>query len=308
VTGLTEEDLAALDYYESAFDHNLRNVVLADGTKAQAYFPRDDRFTLDGAWSLTDWTRDWSAISIHAAREVMTYRATKSPEEIARMFPMIRARAASRLNAETSRHGTGTLDGQVEISERRRLYANYFALDEYDLQHTRFSADMSAQVTRAVFMAADAALVLPYDPKRDVVLVVEQFRVGPLGRGDPTTWQYEPIAGRLEAGETPQQAARREAIEEANLHLGDLLPVAEVYSSPGTSSEFHYIFVGLADLEENVAGLGGEDGEHEDIRSHILSFDALMEMCDNLEAANAPLALVAYWLARHRDRIRRHGR
>ena len=304
VAGLSDEDFAALGYYESAFDYGLRNVRLADGRCAQAYFPNDDRFTPDGAWSLEDWVRDWSEISILAAREVMSYRTTKTPEEIAQMLPMIRARAASQLNAAKSRHGEGTLRGLVEIIERRRLYADYFALDEIDLKHTRFSAGMSAQVTRAVFMAADAALVLPYDPKHDTVLLVEQMRVGPLGRGDRTLWQFEPIAGRLDPGETPQDAARRETMEEANLQLGDLLPVAEAYCSPGTSSEFHYIFVGLADLQEHVAGLGGLVGEDEDIRSRILSFDALIDMCDRLEAANAPLALAAYWLARHRDRLR----
>ena len=220
------------------------------------------------------------------------------------MFPTIRARAASRLNAQHSRHGEGTLHGHVDLVERRRVYADYFAVDEYDLRHARFDGKTSPQVTRAVFLAPDAALVLPYDPLRDTVLLVEQVRMGPLGRGDSTLWQYEPIAGRLDPGETAQQAARREALEEANLELGDLLPVAEVYCSPGTSSEFYYIFVGIADLSAQKAGVAGLEAEDEDIRAHIMPFDVLIEICDSLQAANAPLALAANWLARHRSRLR----
>ena len=82
-------------------------------------------------------------------------------------------------------------------------------------------------------------------------------------------------------------------MEEAGLELGTLYPVAESYCSPGTSTEFFYIYVGLAELPDNVTGVAGLDSEHEDIRSHLMSFDALMEMCDAQQAANAPLVLTA---------------
>jgi 8-oxo-dGTP pyrophosphatase MutT (NUDIX family) len=93
-------------------------------------------------------------------------------------------------------------------------------------------------------------------------------------------------------------------MEEAGLRLGALHEVAEVYCSPGNSSEFYYLYVGDADLPDDSAGIGGLDAEDEDIRSHILDFDAFMEMCDRFALANAPLLILAFWLARHRDRLR----
>jgi nudix-type nucleoside diphosphatase (YffH/AdpP family) len=304
VEGLTPDDVARLDYYEGGFDFSLISVTLEDGTLAQVYLPAPDAWTLQEPWDFDDWTRKWGQMTCHAAREVMGYMGNRTVEQIASMFPMIRARAWSRVNAASSRHGAETLQGEVQIKASSRVYAEYFALDEVKISHTRFDGGMTPTMLRAVFNAPDAVLVLPYDPVRDRVLLVEQLRMGPLARGDRTLWQLEPIAGRIDPGEAPQDTARREALEEASLTLGDLHPVAESYCSPGNSTEFFYIYAGIADLPDSVTGVGGLDAEHEDIRSHVLSFDALMQMCDRQEAGNAPLVLVAYWLARHRDRLR----
>lgn len=302
--GLTAKDLDLLDFYEGIFGYALEPVVLADGQRAEAYFPPKGTVTSEGPWDVNVWAKTWGEISVISAREIMGYRGCKSQDQIAFMFPMIRARAWSEVNARHSRHGNMTLRGKVEVSARRRPYAHYFALDEFDLRHERFDGSMSPQLDRAVFRAPDVAQVLPYDPYRDCVLLVEQMRMGPLARGDARLWQLEPIAGRLDAGEHPIAAVRREAREEAGLELGELFPVSETYCSPGTSSEFYYIYVGLADLPETAAGLGGLLEEHEDIRSHILSFDQLIDLCDSQQVANAPLVMSGYWLARHRGRLR----
>lgn len=302
--GATQADLARLDYYEKAFGYTLVDVTLSDGQAACAYMPAPNMWTPKGPWSLADWVSDWGPLSVIAASEVMRYRGVKPPEMIAAMFPMIRARAWSVLNAGRSRHGAGTLRGTVEVAEKRRPYASYFALDEYDLRHTRFDGRMTETATRAVFIAADAMLVLPYDPVRDRVMLVEQMRIGPFARHDAECWQLEPIAGRLDPGETPQQTAHREAMEEAGLTLETLHPVSETYASPGNSTEFYYSFVGIADLPDDIAGIGGLEAEQEDIRSHILPFDELMTLCDTQQIANTPLVMIAYWLARHRDRLR----
>ncbi|MGB7244261.1 MAG: gamma-glutamylcyclotransferase [Sulfitobacter sp.] len=304
VTGLTAQDLDRLDFYEGGFDYALTEVSLRDGQTAQTFIAPEGAWTLHGVWHLNDWVRDWGEMTLFAAREVMGYFGLKSRDEIAAMFPMIRTRAMAQVNAARSHHGAGTLFGKVEVHQRKRSYAKFFAVDDFQVQHERFDGTMTPVLDRAVFVVGDAAIILPYDPVRDVVLVIEQMRMGPLARGDRAVWQYEAIAGRLDAGEEPADAARREAREEANLHLRDVRPVAEAYASPGATSEFYYVFVGLTDLPDSSAGVGGLLSEAEDIRSHILSFETLMAMCDNREAANTPLILAAYWLARHRATLR----
>lgn len=163
---------------------------------------------------------------------------------------------------------------------------------------------MSPAVTRAVFLSGDAVTVLPYDPVRDRVLVVEQFRAGPYGRGDANPWQLEAVAGRIDPGETPEQAARREAVEEAGLHLGALEDVARYYPSPGICAEFLYSYVALCDLPDGSAGVFGVAEEAEDIRGHLIGFDDLMGLVSSGEIGNAPLLLSILWLQRERARLR----
>ena len=307
VAGLSDEDIARIDFYEGGFAYELIPVTLRDGQTAEMYFASPDLWTPVTAWDLADWVAAYGPLSCYAAAEVMEYKGRKTADQVAQMFPMIRSRAAARLNASQSRHGAGTLYGEVDIIAVNRAYAAFFALDDFTLRHQRFDGAMSDPVDRAVFIASDAALVLPYDPVRDRVLLVEQLRMGPVARGDQAVWQLEPIAGRVDGGETPEEAAYREAMEEAGLSLKSLEPVAEVYASPGDSTEFYYIYLGIADLPDAVTGVCGVDAEDEDIRSHLLSFDDLMTLCDERRAANAPLVAAAYWLARHRDRLRLGG-
>lgn len=304
VSGLTAENIASLDFYHAVLGGTRTDITLSNGVVATLYFSQTVPDAEHGPWFLEGWVEKWGEISVLAAKEIMQYRGEKSVADVGAMLGMIRARAWSRQNARKSLHGSGTLHGQIALHQARRPYAAYFALDEYDLQHERFDGSLSDTVKRAVFLAPDAALVLPYDPQRDRVLLVEQVRMGPLARGDRSLWQLEPIAGRLDPGEDPQAAARREALEEAGLTLGHLEAVAETYCSPGNSSEFYYIYVGVTDLPDHSAGLGGLAAEDEDIRSHLLDFDVLMDMCDAQTVANAPLVMAAYWLAHHRDRLR----
>jgi nudix-type nucleoside diphosphatase (YffH/AdpP family) len=159
-------------------------------------------------------------------------------------------------------------------------------------------------VSRAAFVAGDAVTVLPYDPVRDRVMLVEQFRFGAHVRGDPCPWSLEPIAGRIDGGETPEGAARREAGEEAGITLGELIPIGRYYPAPGATTEYLFSYIGLADLPETAERLGGLATEAEDIRALVIGFDALMALVDSNEAENAPLRLSALELARRREALR----
>ncbi|QUJ77695.1 NUDIX domain-containing protein [Sulfitobacter albidus] len=304
VQNLTEQDIARLDFYEGGFDYDLVDVTLTGGLGARVYVSPPGIWTPTDPWDLDDWVARWAEMSCHAAREVMGYFGQRDRAQIAARFGQIRTRAWSKVLAGAQAPRQGTLKGRVDVADSRRPYLGFFGVEEADLRHSLFGGGMSAQVERSWLVGADAAIVLPYDPARDRVMVVEQMRVGPLGRGDAELWQLEPIAGRIDPGETPQEAAHREAQEEAGLSLRALEPVAECYASPGTTTDFFHIFVGLADLPDDATGIGGHLAEQEDIRSHIMGFPDFLAMAERRATANAPLTLLAYWLAHHRTRLR----
>jgi nudix-type nucleoside diphosphatase (YffH/AdpP family) len=259
-------------------------------------------------WDQAEWDRTWGAIVTEAAAEVLRLAERFPPGAAARRHGQILARAASRLRARVAAPATlrrRALPGDVEVRAWTQAYARFFAVEELRLRFRRFGGAMSPVVDRAVFVSGDAATVLPYDPVRDRVLLIEQFRPGPFARGDAEPWQLEPVAGRIDPGETPEEAARREAREEAGVELGRLIPVAAYYPSPAGKVEYLYSFLGLADLPDALAGrVHGSAEEDEDIRVHLVGFDRLMALVDSGEAQNAPLILSALMLARHRAALR----
>lgn len=310
--GIGAAEAARLDYYEAGFGYAAREIALAaaDGTlPARTYFASDPE-PAGAPWDLAAWQREWGDLVTEAAREVMALRGTRPPATVFARYPQILVRAAARLRAAPGgplglRRQAQPAD--VAVAAWRQPYAHFFALEESDLRFRRFDGTMSEVVNRAVFVSGDAATVLPYDPARDRVLVVEQFRAGPHGRGDSQPWLLEPIAGRVDPGESPEAAARREAREEAGIELGEVLPVAGFYPSPGAKSEFVYAFLGLADLPDGWHG-GGAAGlaeEHEDIRAHVIGFERLMALVESGEANNGPLLISALFLARRRAALRR---
>lgn len=310
VRGLSDQDVARLDYYEAgfAFDTRVLTVETAEGAAgALVYIPRAGQWQPGAPWHLADWQARYGAEVTATAGDVMAFYGEKPAAAVLRRYPQMLVRGAARVRAAvaapaTLRHRAGP--GDVALAARREPYAFFFSVEEYDLTHRRFDGAASPQITRAAFLSGDAVTVLPYDPARDRVLVVEQFRAGPYARGDANPWQIEAIAGRIDPGEAPEDAARREAVEEAGLALGALLPVAGYYPSPGICAEFLYSYVALCDLPDGLEGVFGVAGEAEDIRTHLMPFNDLMALVTSGEAGNAPLILSALWLQRERGRLR----
>ncbi|MES2432917.1 MAG: NUDIX domain-containing protein [Pseudomonadota bacterium] len=310
----SDEDLARLDFFKGGFGFDVRvvTVVQLDGTPVEALVYLPERIECEAglgpAWKLADWQARFGAEFVAMAKDYLALFGVKPPRAVAARFEQMLARGASRVRASGAaptelRHYAGA--GDVAVAALREPYARFFAMEEIDVSFRRFDGSMSPQVTRAGFIACDAVTVLPYDPVRDRVLVVDQFRAGPYLRGDPQPWQIEAIAGRIDPGESPVEAAKREAIEEAGLVLSDLQSVASYYPTPGCSAEFLYSFVALTDLPDDAAGVFGVEGEAEDIRGHLISFERLMALVASGEISNAPTVLTAFWLAQNRDRLRK---
>ena len=259
LTGLSDTDMARLDYYEGPFGYSTlmrRGLVAGQHVEALVYVPDPGLWQPGAAWSLGDWVARWAAVIEATAHDVMALYP--APLAMSRRGPML-VRGASRVRAAVpgpsqTRRSAGL--GDVQVAQRREVYGKFFAVEEYDLRFRRFDGGQSPLVTRAAFVSGDAVTVLPYDAVRDRVLIVEQFRVGPFARGDTQPWQLEPIAGRIDAGESPENAARREAVEEAGLILGALLPIGSYYPSPGAKTEYIYSYVALTDLPDGTAIIG----------------------------------------------------
>lgn len=309
--GVDAAMLERLNYYELGFGYDLVDVIVqtpSGDMPAQVYFPQTGLWQAGAPWSLQDWVREFWPVTRYSAAEVMGYLGRLTGAEVAARYPMILTRATSQLAAASTpapkAQRSALTAAQVDLKRQDITHAGYFLAKTLHLRHPLFSGGMSAEVAREVFIAGDAAIVLPYDPRRDRLLLVEQFRMGPFARGDELPWVLEPVAGRIDGEETAADAALREAREEAHVSLVSLEKIASYYPTPGYSSEYFHSYLGLADLSDDLIGIGGLDSEHEDIRIHLISFAEAMDLVVSGEINIGPLILSLLWLERERPRLR----
>ncbi|MDQ7776943.1 MAG: NUDIX domain-containing protein [Paracoccus aminovorans] len=251
---------------------------------------------------------DWQpGLAAAMAAHLLALPADLPAEAIRRRLPMIATWVAARLRAtETAAlPATGPGDADWQLASPAEPYAAYFSVEEARLRHRRHDGGWTPELLRAVFVSGDATVVLPRDPARDRVLLIDQFRAGPALRGDRRPWLHETVAGRVDATETPEAAALREAVEEAGLAIRQLIPGPHNYPSPGAVAEYLYLYIGIADLPDEAAGIGGLDSEDEDIRSHLIPRAELTRMALAGEIRNGPLLNLALWLELRHEALRR---
>ena len=190
----------------------------------------------------------------------------------------------------------------VQIIEREACFRGFYSLDRLHLRHLQFSGEMGPTLSRELFIRHDAVCVLPYDPQRDEVVLIEQFRVGAMGKS-ASPWLLELVAGLIDTDEQPEEVALREAVEEANLALTSLWPITQYFPSPGGSDERVYLYLGRC----NSLGAGGVHGlaeEGEDIRVHVLPLEDALDAVKDGRINNAASIIALQWLALNRAEVR----
>ena len=190
----------------------------------------------------------------------------------------------------------------VEIIARETLYSGFFSMDLYRFRHRLFNGEMSGEIRREIFERGHAAVLLPFDPVRDEVVLVEQIRIAAYDVSE-SPWLLEMVAGMIEEGETVEDVARREALEEAGLVVGRTKPVLSYLASPGGTSERLSIMVGEVDAT-TAEGIHGLADENEDIRVHVVSREQAYQWVEEGKIDNAASVIALQWLQLHHQNLR----
>ena len=190
----------------------------------------------------------------------------------------------------------------VEIIRREEMYKRFFRVEKIFLRHKLFNGEWGREIGRELFVRGEAVAVVLYDPVRDLIGMVEQFRVGALGENNGP-WCYEVVAGMLEIGESPEDVARRELKEEANIEPYALEYICNYLSSPGGSDEKLHLYCGLCDLSQ-AGGVYGLPEEGEDIRVHVFEADKVFAELLGGAFNNAAALICLQWLQLNRSRLR----
>lgn len=191
----------------------------------------------------------------------------------------------------------------VEIVAREEFSAGRYRVERFKLRHKLFRGGWTEILERDVVQRGQAAALLPYDPVSDVILLVEQFRIGAMRAGQ-SPWMLEVVAGLIEANdETPEAVARRESAEECGCIVSTMEPIATYLPSPGLTTETLHLFCGRIDSRDAPRHAGLLE-EGEDLRVHAWPWSKARRALDQGVFANAATLIALHWLARHRTALR----
>jgi len=197
---------------------------------------------------------------------------------------------------------------QFEIINEETAYDGFFKLKEFTVKHSLYKGGWSNTITRELFHRGNCVAVLLYDPNRDEVVIIEQFRIGALQMPDPEqAWLLEVVAGAIEEGETAEDVAYRESIEEAGCEIQALVKVNDFFTSPGGTSELLTLYCGKVDTS-NVGGIHGLDHEDEDISVTAMKFDEVYQLLLDGKILSAIPIIAIQWLKINRVQVRQRWR
>ncbi|MCF2859004.1 NUDIX domain-containing protein [Pseudoalteromonas sp. SMS1] len=182
------------------------------------------------------------------------------------------------------------------------LYDGFLKIEEYIFEHALFDGGVSKPIRREILERGHAVAVLPYDPRRDEILLIEQIRIGALATKE-SPWLLECIAGMAEGSTDLEAVARKEAQEEAGLKLNNLHYMRSYLSSPGGTTERLYLYLAEVDLNDYQGGTFGVESEGEDIKAHVMSFDEAMSRLESEEIDNAATVISLQWLALNKSKL-----
>ncbi|MBB6520702.1 NUDIX domain-containing protein [Pseudoteredinibacter isoporae] len=193
----------------------------------------------------------------------------------------------------------------VDVVSQECAYGGFFEMQRWTLRHRLFSGDWTEAFQREIFRRGNAVAGIIYDPWRDEIALIEQFRIGahdsPAG-----PWCLEVVAGMMDKdGEAPEQVMARELEEEAGLKARHMEFICRYLSSPGGTDEEVFLYALMCDLSGAGGGIHGLDEEHEDIRLLVFSAQEVFAAMLNGRMNNAATLIGLQWLQMHRERLRK---
>jgi ADP-ribose pyrophosphatase len=184
---------------------------------------------------------------------------------------------------------------QARIQHRTPLHEGFLKVYRYTVEVERQRGG-SVQLDWELMERGHAVAVLGHDPKRDEVVLVNEFRPGALIAGD-YAFRDNLVAGAIDEGESAIDAAVREMQEEAGLTLHEprLIHPGAYVSSGGTSEKITLVY-GRVDTSGG-GGIYGVSTEREETLAVVLPAQTYIERVRRGEINDLKTLVAGYWFA-----------
>lgn len=180
------------------------------------------------------------------------------------------------------------------LADGYRPYRRYHA--------TLRDADGSVvEQTRDILIAGKVIAVIALDLARQEVVLIRQFRLPAhlaTGKGE----MIETVAGRVEAGEPPAEAALRECVEEIEVRPVRLVELFSYLTTPGVTEEEVIVFAAAVDAAKVPRRSAHQTGD-ERIETLCVPIDDALALLDGNSIRNGPALIALQWLALNRARL-----
>ena len=182
---------------------------------------------------------------------------------------------------------------RVVIEKLSRIFDDFFAIDEAWLSFERTDGTMSPVVRRLSFERGDSVAALLFDRDEQEIILGRQFRFPTHSKGPG--WILEAVAGIVDEGESPEEAIRREVLEETGYRVDQLEHISTFYVSPGGSSERIGLYYGEVGQADHVGEGHGVESEAEDVETVKIHADRLKQAVEQGEIVDAKTLVALYW-------------
>lgn len=180
------------------------------------------------------------------------------------------------------------------VEKRERLVDGFFKVDLYHVRLPALDGTLTPVRKQLVLDRGDAVGVLLYCPATAKVIFVRQFRFPASQKVDG--WLLEVVAGMMDEGETPEDAARRETLEESGYEVRELVRIAGFFPTPGGSNERIFLFYAEVEPGMRTAAGGGLATEGEDLEIVEMTVDEVREGLREGAFADAKTLIAIQWL------------
>ena len=182
---------------------------------------------------------------------------------------------------------------KYKIINKQNLYSGFFSLNKYEFIHKKHDGEWTSTVGREIFSGAHVSTLLPYDPIKKEIILIQQFRAGVLSRYDED-YLYEIVAGIIDPGENPEETARRECFEETGCEVKKIHSIQSYFPAPGSSESYYHIYLGEIQAFEGER-IKGLDKENEDILVKSFKVDEVRQMLKEKKIINGLTLVALQW-------------
>ena len=182
---------------------------------------------------------------------------------------------------------------KYKILNKTNLYSGFFNLNKYKFTHQKHDGEWTGKIYREIFGGSHVSTLLPFDPIRKEIVLIQQFRAGVLSRY-ANDHLYEIVAGIIDEGENAEETAKRECLEETGCKVKKITPIQGYFPAPGSSESYYDLFLGEIDGfdGERIKGL---ESENEDILVKSYKINEVRKLLQNKKIKNGLTLIALQW-------------